>query len=228
MHQGLHWIICPCSKHHIELQKILQTIDTLTNTSMTDMANEQEKRVKQLKRSLEGWREVVLPLHSLLTWKEKWYPGVIFGFITMIFLFVWWLDPAVLTLVSVLAILTVLVDYLVPTLASSFCRADSWTGTKEKRLEEVCRSLVSAETCLRSYYVVVLALLFLAAYIGSIINNMLLTYFIVLLITLAPGLCRQGILKQQLAQISSYFAGMLSQPSANSSPPSAADKPKKN
>lgn len=209
---------------------------------MTDMANEQEKRVKQLKRSLEGWREVVLPLHSLLTWKEKWYPGVIFGFITVTFLFVWWLDPAVLTLVSVLGILAVLVDYLVPTLAASFCRADSWTGTKEKRLEEVCRSLVSAETCLRSvctglgawrtsrpklYYVVVLALLFLAAYIGSIINNMLLTYFIVLLITLAPGLCRQGILKQQLAQISAYFAGMLSQTNADSSP-SATDKPKKN
>jgi hypothetical protein len=46
----------------------------------------QDKRVKELKRALEGWREVILPLNSLLLWKKNWYPGMLAGMTTILFL----------------------------------------------------------------------------------------------------------------------------------------------
>jgi hypothetical protein len=46
----------------------------------------QDKRVKQLKRELEGWREVILPLNSILLWEKNWYPGMLVGITTVFFL----------------------------------------------------------------------------------------------------------------------------------------------
>jgi hypothetical protein len=46
----------------------------------------QDKRVKQLKRELEGWREVILPLNSVLLWEKNWYPGMLVGITTVFFL----------------------------------------------------------------------------------------------------------------------------------------------
>jgi hypothetical protein len=58
---------------------------------------------------------------------------------------VWWLDPTILTLFSVMGLSAVLVDYLVPALASNFFKPENWDGAKEKKFEEVCKTLASAE-----------------------------------------------------------------------------------
>ena len=42
--------------------------------------------MKQLKRRMECWREVILPLNSILLWERSWYPGLILGITTIIFL----------------------------------------------------------------------------------------------------------------------------------------------
>ena len=44
--------------------------------------------MKQLKRRMECWREVILPLNSILLWERSWYPGLILGITTTIFLLV--------------------------------------------------------------------------------------------------------------------------------------------
>jgi hypothetical protein len=75
-----------------------------------------------------------------------------FNFLFDLYRLIWWLDPAILTLVSMAVLIAVLVDYLVPTIASSFCRADSWTGAKERRLEEVCRSLAGTEASIVGFF----------------------------------------------------------------------------
>ncbi|GLH00177.1 Acyl carrier protein, mitochondrial [Gryllus bimaculatus] len=115
-------------------------------------STEQEKRVKQLKRELEGWREVIIPVNSILLWEKNWYPGMLVGLTTTVFLFLWYLDPSVLTTVSVLGLITTLVDYLVPTLTASICHPDSWTGLKERKLEEICRNLIATQTQLMFYW----------------------------------------------------------------------------
>jgi hypothetical protein len=63
-----------------------------------------------------------------------------------IFRLFWYLDPSVLTAVSVIGLIATLVDYLVPTLTASICHPENWTGNKEKKLEEICRDLAYSQT----------------------------------------------------------------------------------
>lgn len=42
--------------------------------------------MKSLKRRLENWRELLVSLYSVLMWSKPWYPALIVGTITLIFL----------------------------------------------------------------------------------------------------------------------------------------------
>ena len=42
--------------------------------------------LQEMKRDLEGWREVLLPLTSLLKWDKPFYPAVIAGAVMFFFL----------------------------------------------------------------------------------------------------------------------------------------------
>lgn len=42
--------------------------------------------MKQLKCQIEHWREIILPLSSILIWERPWYPGLIIGINSTIFL----------------------------------------------------------------------------------------------------------------------------------------------
>lgn len=180
------------------------------------MANEQDKRVKQLKRELEGWREVILPLNSVLLWDKNWYPGMLTGVTTTLFLLFWYLDPSVLTTVSVIGLIATLVDYLVPTLTASICHPESWTGSKERKLEEICRGLAHTQAQLamkwasfydmrhsrpKVYYATVVSSLLFLAWLGNMVNNLLLTYFAVTTTILLPGMKHHGLLKKYFAQV---------------------------
>ncbi|XP_066998049.2 ADP-ribosylation factor-like protein 6-interacting protein 1 isoform X2 [Anabrus simplex] len=166
--------------------------------SMT--ADEQEKRrrdlAKEIKRDLEGWREVILPLHSVLLWERKWYPWMLISLTTCGFLLFWYLNPSVLTTISVIGIIITLVDYLVPTLTASLCRPDSWTGLKERKLEEISIGIVDImqnmsvllsrfydlrQSRPTMYFGAVVIFLAALAYLGHDINNLLLTYLFGLL-----------------------------------------------
>ena len=46
----------------------------------------QDDRVAKIKNELEGWREVLLPIHKMLTWDKPVYPGILVGVITFVFM----------------------------------------------------------------------------------------------------------------------------------------------
>jgi hypothetical protein len=180
------------------------------------MASEQDKRVKQLKRELEGWREVILPLNSVLLWEKSWYPGLLVGITTTFFLLFWYLGPSVLTTVSVIGLIATLVDYLVPTLTASVCHPENWTGIKERKLEEICRELANAQTQAaykwavfydmrhsrpKMYYLTVVSSLLFLAWLGNMVNNLLLTYLTVTTAVLLPGMKHHGLLEKYFAQL---------------------------
>lgn len=54
------------------------------------------------------------------------------------------MEPAVLTVISISLLLLALGDYLGPILISTFYSANSWTGQKERKLDEICQSLSNA------------------------------------------------------------------------------------
>ncbi|XP_034170821.1 ADP-ribosylation factor-like 6 interacting protein 1 [Osmia lignaria lignaria] len=175
---------------------------------MTDNTGiEREKHMKQLKRRMECWRELILPLNSILLWERSWYPGLIFGITTTIFFLIWMLEPAFLTIISIFLLLLALIDYLVPPMTSLLYPVNSWTGQKEKKLNEICQNLsitiLHLQDLWRSmlqtrkdrpnvYYAAIITFLVICIWIGSTINNLLLSYIAVNIVLLMPGLRHRG------------------------------------
>ncbi|XP_029031910.1 ADP-ribosylation factor-like protein 6-interacting protein 1 isoform X2 [Osmia bicornis bicornis] len=163
--------------------------------------------MKQLKRRMECWRELILPLNSILLWERSWYPGLILGITTTIFFLIWMLEPAFLTIISIFLLLLALIDYLVPPMTSLLYPVNSWTGQKEKKLNEICQNLsitiLHLQNLWRSmlqtrkdrpnvYYAAIITFLVICIWIGSTINNLLLSYITVNIVLLMPGLRHRG------------------------------------
>ncbi|KAH0956437.1 hypothetical protein HN011_000360 [Eciton burchellii] len=175
---------------------------------MTDDGTvDKEKHMKQLKRKMECWREIILPLNSILLWERSWHPGLIFGFITVIFCTIWILEPTMLTIISICLLTFALVDYFVPILTSVLCNTQSWTGQKEKKLIEICQNLSGTILQMQNtwisiskmrhdrpniYYGATILCLILFAWIGNTVNNLFLLYIAVTVILLTPGLKHKG------------------------------------
>ena len=67
-----------------------------------------------LKTCLSGWRELVILADSVLGWDKDWYPAIPVGLLTFNFLFVWYWDPTLLTLLAVTGLFLTLADYVGP------------------------------------------------------------------------------------------------------------------
>lgn len=61
---------------------------------------------------------------------------------TIFFTIIWLLDPSILSTVALFGLTLAISDYLVPFVAKSMFKSETWTPTKEKQLEEICRSVV--------------------------------------------------------------------------------------
>ncbi|XP_065212809.1 ADP-ribosylation factor-like protein 6-interacting protein 1 [Planococcus citri] len=190
---------------------------------MSSQNQEMDLSAKKIKHSLENWREIVLPVYEVLLWKNiPLYPALIFGISTIAFIIVILLDPTLLSFASSLALFLVLLDYFAPIVISKIFNPQSWTGPKEKKLDEICSNLACSyisvkssvayfcslkETNPKLYYLpVIFGLLFLS-WIGNNVNNVFLTYVFVTVLLMIPGANHHGylekfssLLKQVVAQ----------------------------
>lgn len=80
-------------------------------------------------------------MSSVLKWEKKFYPGVIFGVISFLFVILWYVNLSLLTLVSVIGLIAVVVDYGFPIVSKMIFKPENWTGAQEKSYEEVCEEL---------------------------------------------------------------------------------------
>merc|ERR1719315_159978 len=66
-----------------------------------------------------------------------------------------WMSPSLITLLSLLGLVVTMLDYLGPMLMDRIFSSTQWTGEKEKKLDYVCKSVVSASllfsSCCSSY-----------------------------------------------------------------------------
>lgn len=99
------------------------------------------KNFNKLKHDLELWREAILLATSVLKWDKPVYASLVGVAVTLGYIIIWYLDLSVLTLVSLLGIAAVVLDYAYPIVAGMVFRADAWSGAHEKRYEQVCREL---------------------------------------------------------------------------------------
>jgi len=169
-----------------------------------------------LKRRLEGWREMVLLSDSVLSWEKEWYPAVTSGSLTALFLVVWYMDPSMLTLMSVCGLVMTLLDYIIPKVVASVFSEDSWTSEKEKKLEQICQEMMFVRTGLGRvcegmgayretspliYLSSVVVSLYMLAHLGALFSGFFLAYLSLLALSMLPGLHRRGLLEKYCAGI---------------------------
>jgi len=178
----------------------------------------------QLKLDLQGYRQLLLPFNKVLEWEESHYPAVLVGSITFVFAIVWFLEPSVLTCFSLTGLILCLIDFVVPTLTQYFFSGAQWTEVEERQYERICRRLLNARTHFgnafsslmelknekpKFYLVVMMGIFAITAWIGSLIDNLLLTYLLVVFIVLVPGLRKHGVICKMTAQASDIVKNMI-------------------
>ncbi|KAF2352132.1 hypothetical protein FHG87_017112 [Trinorchestia longiramus] len=180
--------------------------------------------VKRLRRQLESWREVLVALYSLLVWDKPFYPAITASIVTTIFVLVWYLEPSVLTLLSIVGLIITLADFLVPQVVPLVLGGHSWTGAQERRYESIvcglstvltsCSCWSAALATLKAtrpklYFLTVTLTLLTTAWFGASFNNLWLTYCSVMLVLLVPGLYQRGVLHRHLSGLLSRVSALL-------------------
>ncbi|XP_014370337.2 ADP-ribosylation factor-like protein 6-interacting protein 1 [Papilio machaon] len=180
------------------------------------MTQDQEQQVKILKRVLEGWRMVLLPLKSIFLWEQQWHPCAIFASISLIYLVIWLLDLNFLATMAIIGLFINSVDFLVPIICNSIYTPSYWDGQKEKMFEDICRSLVNyynkmlqniytfyslRETSPCVYFIISISTSLTLAWIASSINNIFLIYILSTVMLLWPGIQHSGIFNTMLSML---------------------------
>jgi len=167
-------------------------------------------RAKSLKQNLEGWREFVVLASKLTRWEQPYYPFIVFSLITFKFLLVWYLDPSFITGVSMFLLVLLVLDYSVPFLTQLIFSPADWNGKKQKEFSRACESLADSANTVHdlltslfelkhtnswvyvSFLTVILSTL---SWLGNLMHNLMLLYFVVIVVTALPGLCAHGVMK---------------------------------
>ncbi|KAH8247015.1 hypothetical protein KR032_006950, partial [Drosophila birchii] len=168
----------------------------------------QKRALNKLKHDLEPFRTAIVGAYGVLTWEKQYYAGVVFGSISTLYLTLWYLDLSLITLVSLLGLMIILMDYVFPTVSRLLFGSGNWDGDQEAKFEDVCSQVCAIKTNLAAWYeylfkerkstvfVIIISIGLLGlAWIGAIINNLLLMYLATLLIAMWPGLQDKDVFK---------------------------------
>ncbi|KAM4632137.1 ADP-ribosylation factor-like protein 6-interacting protein 1 [Discoglossus pictus] len=174
-------------------------------------ANQLAAETARLEEHFEGWGEVILVADRTLRWEKAWFPAVIMGVVSFVFLMIYYLDPSVLSGVSCLVMFLCLADYLVPTFAPKIFGSNQWTTEQQQRFHEICSNLVKTrrrvigwwnrlfalkEEKPKMYFMSMITFLAMVAWMGQQVHNLFLTYLIVSFLLLLPGLNKHGIISK--------------------------------
>ncbi|XP_053551264.1 ADP-ribosylation factor-like protein 6-interacting protein 1 [Bombina bombina] len=172
-------------------------------------ANQLAAETLRLEEYFQGWGEVILVVDRTLRWEKPWFPAVIVGVVSFVFLMIYFLDPSVLSVVSCFVMCLCLADYLVPRLAPRIFGSNQWTTDQQQRFHEICSNLVKTRRRIigwwnrlsalkeekpKMYLMSVTIFLAMLAWIGQQVDNLLLTYLLVTFLLLIPGLNKHGII----------------------------------
>lgn len=92
---------------------------------------------------MEEYRELILLFGSVLKWEKPFYPGVIFGATTFLFIILWYLSLSLLTLVGVIGLVAILIDYGYPIVSKIVFKPENWSGAQEKQYEEAVNEILA-------------------------------------------------------------------------------------
>lgn len=87
-------------------------------------------------------------LNGVLKWDQSFFPGVIFGVLTFLFIILWWLDLSTLTLIAFITMLITVLDYGYPLVSKFIFKPENWSGTQEKLYENIIQEIVDVKLCI--------------------------------------------------------------------------------
>ncbi|XP_012938030.1 ADP-ribosylation factor-like protein 6-interacting protein 1 [Aplysia californica] len=169
-----------------------------------------------LKRDFEGWREVLIPLASVLKWDQPYYPAILVGVSTFLFSIVWYTEMSALTTISLTCMLVGIVDFIVPFFGKSITGYHTWTANEEMQFTEICDKISAVRQDVvdmfqglsemrqqnaKLFFVIVMGVLTVTAWIGNLIDNLFLTYLIVNAALLLPGMRHHGVAHKYLQPV---------------------------
>lgn len=86
-------------------------------------------------------------LNGVLKWEQPFFPAVIGGVLTFVFIILWWIDLSLLTLVAFTLLLTTVLDYGYPFVSKFIFKAENWSGSQEKLYEQIINDIVDIKVC---------------------------------------------------------------------------------
>lgn len=200
---------------------------------MADNQDQNNGGVQGMKQSLQNRlqsnKQLVLKLHSILTWEQDYYPIVIAAATSFLFLIVYLLDRSVLTTLSFIGIAATILDYSLPLITKSFLSTNKWTDKDTQKFEKICLDLAKSYQYIRFafdfmqdlkakkpkvYYASMSSLFLTLAWIGGQFNNLFLTYLLVLLIVFYPGLEKKNVPQKIFESVASKLGKRPTTPSA--------------
>ncbi|XP_003742483.1 ADP-ribosylation factor-like protein 6-interacting protein 1 [Galendromus occidentalis] len=173
------------------------------------MPSEGFESVAAVKAKLAPWREIVLLTKKLLSWDKPFYPGVIAGATTFIFLILFCLDMSNLTLFPLLIALVLIADFGVPFVAPKIFDPSKWTGPQEQEFEKICECISKASSELsgvcssicetkdkspKLFLLAALTVLLSLSWVGSYLNGFFAAWALTLTVLMIPGLKKNGAL----------------------------------
>jgi len=174
---------------------------------------------KSLKSNFKSWREIIVVASKFLKWEKPYYPVVVFGAITFVFLMIWYLDPPVITGVSMFMIIICIFDYLIPRVSPLLFPETHWNSEKEKEFSSACSGINSARSFIHKsfndffklketnpwlYVAVALVSLSTLSWLGNQMHNMMLLYFATMIAASLPGLSHHGLLSKGAEAVSRF------------------------
>ncbi|RWS15740.1 ADP-ribosylation factor-like protein 6-interacting protein 1 [Dinothrombium tinctorium] len=183
-----------------------------------------EELAERVKRNLVAWKQPLVLLHKLFIWEQQFYPVLLSAFVSLVFSIIWLCDASILTTFSVLGIVLFLCDYFVPLVCNNFLNASNWDAKHEKVYSDICTELALGWVTLvstwhswqklkdakpKAYFLSLLTVLMVLAWIGNLINNLFLTYLLALFVALLPGLKHHGILQKYVGQCVKFIQKSL-------------------
>lgn len=184
---------------------------------------EDEAQIRKLRISMENWKPIILHLNSILMWDKQWHPTAIAVATTVMFMLLWLSEANILTVICLLGLTITMLDYAVPSVSSSIFKS-SITEEEQRQYDHICTNIIFYKTKLellftsyyrmrvtnpKLYFSITTFALCTLAYIGSVVNNLFLTYLLVTFILLAPGLNQHGMLDKWTGGISKLFNDLI-------------------
>lgn len=177
--------------------------------------NKQPSQLSYVKDALRDYSRIILPLNKVLEWEQNYYPAAIVGGITVLFAIVWYMEPSVLTTFSFIGLFVCLADFLLPFVSSYLFGTAEWSSEQERQYDNICQRILNAKNHVvhiqntllalknknpRAYLLVMMGICAILAWIGSLIDNLLLTYLLVVTLVLLPGLRKHEVFQKAMAR----------------------------